>query len=399
MRPRLGFSLLLPVLFLALASTAFAHTWYVDGIHGIDSNNCETATTACKTIGHAINLARSRDVIYVAAATYTENLIIPFSLDIIGTKAKTTIIDGGGVAVTVSAPYNPGAYIILSNLTIQNGYGGSPADGDGGGISSDTDMMIIYSIVTGNNAGPYSSSGGGVYNGPNATMTIDKTTISGNTAYYGGGVACGGGGQNSLLIYNSTITDNIGMGASAILGSSCNLRLINDTISGNIDNGSNPEGAAIAVFSGTLGIDNSTISGNSNVAGAAAAGIWTPSGPGPAILTMQNSIIANNTPQNCSGVIASDGYNLSSDDTCNLTSTGDMSNTNPVLGALLNNGGATKTMAIKPGSPAIDAGNPAGCTDGHGHLLGADQRGDHRPGDPKLTTGCDIGAYEYQFPK
>jgi hypothetical protein len=56
-------------------------------------------------------------------------------------------------------------------------------------------------------------------------------------------------------------------------------------------------------------------------------------------------------------------------------------------------------MALLPGSPAIDAGNPAGCTDGRGHVLGIDQRGYHRPGDPALTTGCDIGAYEVQFPK
>jgi len=43
-------------------------------------------------------------------------------------------------------------------------------------------------------------------------------------------------------------------------------------------------------------------------------------------------------------------------------------------------------------SPAIDAGNPAGCTDHQGNLLATDQRGAPRAGR------CDIGAYEYTIP-
>ena len=39
------------------------------------------------------------------------------------------------------------------------------------------------------------------------------------------------------------------------------------------------------------------------------------------------------------------------------------------------------------GSPAIDTGNPNGCTDGLGHLLKRDQRGQPRP-DKEDTGGC-----------
>jgi hypothetical protein len=73
-----------------------------------------------------------------------------------------------------------------------------------------------------------------------------------------------------------------------------------------------------------------------------------------------------------------------------------MNNTDPLLGPLQNNGGPTQTMALQEGSPAIDAGNPAGCTYGHGHLLKTDQRGLPRP-DKEDTGGCDIGAYESQI--
>jgi hypothetical protein len=40
-------------------------------------------------------------------------------------------------------------------------------------------------------------------------------------------------------------------------------------------------------------------------------------------------------------------------------------------------------------SLAIDAGDPAGCTDGAGEPLSVDQRGVARVGR------CDVGAYEY----
>ena len=67
----------------------------------------------------------------------------------------------------------------------------------------------------------------------------------------------------------------------------------------------------------------------------------------------------------------------------------------PKLGPLQNNGGPTQTMALLAGSPAIDTGNPAGCTDGKGHLLITDQRGLPRP-DTEDSHGCDMGAYERQ---
>jgi hypothetical protein len=114
-------------------------------------------------------------------------------------------------------------------------------------------------------------------------------------------------------------------------------------------------------------------------------------------MTLQNSIVANNSGGNCyaRATITSNGYNLSSDGTCNFNSRGDLNNHDPLLGPLQNNGGTTDTMALLAGSPAIDAGNPAGCTDGGGHLLTTDQRGMPRP-DREDTVGCDIGAYESQ---
>ena len=52
-------------------------------------------------------------------------------------------------------------------------------------------------------------------------------------------------------------------------------------------------------------------------------------------------------------------------------------------------------MALQIGSPALDAGNPAGCRDFLRNLLKTDQRGKRRPGGSE-NTGCDMGAYESQ---
>jgi len=132
-------------------------------------------------------------------------------------------------------------------------------------------------------------------------------------------------------------------------------------------------------------MNNSTVSGNS------AGGVFN-----NGTATVQNSIIANNSGTNCNGTITSHGYNLSSDGSCAFSNSGDRDNTDPVLGTLGYYGGPTPTIPLLAGSPAIDAGNPSGCsTDGLGHLLKTDQRGMPRP-NPEDSGGCDIGAYESQ---
>jgi|ERR1700674_474476 len=355
-------SLLSLALFLALAPAALASsTWYVDGVNGSDSNDCKSPRHACKTIGHAISLASSGDSIMVAAATYTENITIGFSLKVIGAGAATTIIDGGGVSrvVTISAA---NAHVTLSKLTIRNG--GTP------------------------------SFGGGIYN--IGTLTINNSAVSGNLAF-AQNVAAGGGIFNSgtLTIANCTVSTNSARAFAGALGGGVanagTLTINNSTISGNSASAFRAQGGGIASFGqgGTITINNSTLSGNR------ALGPHPEGGGIGGTATLQNSIVANNQAGNCNGTITSNGYNLSSDGTCNFNNTGDLNNTDPKLGQLGNYGGPTQTMPLLSGSPAIDVGNPSGCTDGNGHLLKTDQRGKPRP-DKEDTGGCDMGAYERQ---
>jgi hypothetical protein len=404
-------SLLFLALLLAQALTARASTtWYVDGVTGSDSNTCSAPTIACKTIAHAISVAASGDAIMVAPATYTETLTINISLKVIGSSAATTIVDGGHAAAvfTISAAT---ANVTLSNLTIRNGSGGTAGGGvindgaltinsssisgngggAGGGISNSGALRIHNSTISSNGA----ASGGGI--GNSGTLTISDSTINGNGSYNGGGII----NRGTLRINRCTLSGNtvgricsqfwcLGGYGGAIANLGGQMTINNSTLSGNLA-ASSGGGISNEVFLGVVGrlaINNSTVSGNG---GGHGGGIYN-----TAKVTLQNSIVANSpSGGNCYGIMTSNGYNLSSDGTCTFTNTGDLNNTDPILGTLQNNGGPTLTMALSSGSPAIDAGNPSGCTDGQGHLLKTDQRGKPRP-DPEDAGGCDIGAYESQ---
>jgi hypothetical protein len=328
-----------------------------------------------------MSLASSADSIMVAAATYTENLSISISLKVIGSGATTTIVDGGG-AGTVFTISSGTANVTLSNFTIRHGSGGF----SGGGVINDGTLTINSSTISGN-GGNY---GGGIRN--SGTLRIHHSTISNNIgAFTGGGI----GNSGTLTITDSTVSGNLASVGGGISNNGA-LRINNSTLSGNsairhcaghFCYGGN--GGAVFSLGGHLTINNGTLSGNS--AGLWRGGIYN----GPATATLQNSIVANNSGGNCYGTMTSKGYNIDSDGTCNLFNSGDRSNNDPMLGPLQNNGGPTQTLALLPGSPAIDAGNPSGCTDGSGHLLTTDQRGYPRH-DPEDTSGCDMGAYDSQ---
>ena len=108
--------------------------------------------------------------------------------------------------------------------------------------------------------------------------------------------------------------------------------------------------------------------------------------------TLHNTIVFGNTDYDivaCSEFV-SEGYNLvgvlSASSGCGHDAAGDQVNVDPRLFTLI---GAPAFHPLRLGSPAIDAGDPAGCTDHNGKPLAGDQRGVARSGR------CDIGAYEF----
>jgi predicted outer membrane repeat protein len=260
--------------------------------------------------------------------------------------------------------------VTLSGLTIADG---NPGD-DGGGIFNAGTLAVAGCILSGNSAFGY---GGGIDN--MGMLAVTDSTFSANTAgAVGGGIA----NLTALTVTGCTFSGNSAPDGGAI-GTDGTLTLANSTITGN----SASDGGAINNF-GTLAVTNSTLAGNS---ADRAGGIFQGSGTA----TVGNTILAGNTAAGSApdvfGAVASQGHNLVGDPAggSGFVAT-DLLGLDPLLGPLQDNGGLTQTMALLPGSPAIDAGSnalvPAGLT--------ADQRGLAR-----IVGGAvDIGAFERQAP-
>jgi hypothetical protein len=377
-----------------LAAQADGTTFYVNGVSGSDKNDCRSPQRACKTIGHAVRISASGDSIDVAAALYPENVAIHHSLHIRGAGADSTIVDGERHGSEFLIAFNPRVDVTISGMTMRDG-GGS---GDGGAIYHCGGSLRLEDVVVEGNrvrGGGLNGYGGMMYNCPSSTATIVESTIRNNSAQVGGAI-CNGG---LLTILRSTFNGNTALdvrGGGAIFNYGV-LHVANSTFSGNKAAG----GFGGAIHNGQLvgltggaQIDNSTISGNTAAFGKTPGGAIN-NMPGLPIY-VQNTILAGNGPQNCGGApLETEGFNLSSDASCDLDGAGDFNGVDPKLGSLRNNGGPTFTMALRPGSPAIDAGNRSGCRDWLGDLLATDQRGMPRP-DRHEGRGCDIGAYERQ---
>jgi uncharacterized repeat protein (TIGR01451 family) len=328
--------------------------WYVSP-SGNNANDCQTPTTPCVTINGPLEKAgfTTGDTVLVATGTYTgsssEVALLSKAVRLLGgwngtftTQSGTSTLDGQGARRGITV--NSGATAIVERFTLQNGYVGS---GDGGGIANSGNLTLNNSVVSNNKA--YNS--GGIYN--DGTLTLNNSTVSGNTANYssGGGIL----NRGTLILNNGTVSGNTA-----------------------------PFGGGIYNY-GTLTLNSSTVGGNT--ATHTGGGIYRESGT----VALQNSILGENmagSAPNCSGPIGSAGYNLIGNISgCTFNSTsGDLTNVDAKLGPLE---GSPDYHPLLLDSPAINAGNPAGCTGSTGLLI-TDQRG-----FPRFSR-CDIGAYELQ---
>jgi CSLREA domain-containing protein len=228
-------------------------------------------------------------------------------------------------------------------------------------------LMIADSLIQENNSSGISMSGG--------RLELSRSTIADNHRVNAGG------GISAFNLASAEIRE------SAIWGNSSGeaggglvlwavdpgvLRLENVTIHGNQ---AGTTGGGLEAGHGAIVLNNVTLTQNT---APSAGGIHS-----TAHLTVANSILAENTNGNCTGVITSLGYNIENGMSCPLIGPGDHSGTGIPLGPMHDNGGPTYTRAIFSPGPAFDMGNDAACA-------ATDQRGILRP----QGAHCDIGAFE-----
>lgn len=372
-----------------------------------------------------------------SATQIKAQLCITAPMTITGAGAATTIVDveQRSRVLVVSADGD----LELTGVTVQNGKDTDASSQivGGGGISNEGKLRVADAVVTDGsavgcgggirNAGTLTvertvieknqgNNGGAVCQVLPGTMTISDTTMRDNDAVFAGGAIWNVGGdaaiRRSVVHRNSADVQGGGIYVAGFDVVDHVTRITNSTISGN-DSGGDGGGLEVpGPLAAVVRLANVTITGNTaakqNV-NATGGGVHLNK---TGAVTVRNTIVAGNvrdaaTPSDCSFAtelgqhLVSEGHNLiGTTDLCFLSGdlTGNVVGADAKLGALADNGGPTATHALLPGSPAIDAGNPSGCTDSDGAPLTQDQRGLPRAADGNgdTTARCDIGAFEVQ---
>lgn len=320
--------------------------------------------------------------------------------------SRVFTVDSGSVDVTIegltithgltsgNAPANTGGgirFLGTGILTIDRcRVVDNEAGGAGGGICLDKTLSGTIRVLSSEVSGNTSASFGGGICSEDGILEIIDSTIAGNTSMMlGGGILS----YNGATILRSTISENnADAHGGGILAYKGVFHIINSTIASNIAGSRGGALASIINYPVTVNLVNSTVAGND--AGSSGGGIYLfhPN----MTLNVENSIVALNTAPTAPDIDVAAVVNQSAsligvDPGLEVDGSG-----KPLLDL---NGGATRTIALLPGSPAIDAGDDALALDEKSAALSTDQRGS---GFDRIVKGLatsaaatvDIGAFE-----
>ena len=301
----------------------------------------------------------------------TGDLDITGALTLSGTGSGTVTIDGNAIDRVFEIRSGGSAY--FTDMTIT---GGTATASNGGGIYINSGgSMVITDAVISSNTATTTGDGGGISN--SGTLHADSIRVTGNSAQTGGGIL---NFSTVAVITNSLIDNNtatLGGGGVQSINAGADITMINVTISGNLslDRGGGFYNGKDAELIHVTITDNTANDGG---------GIYE--GTGGPTTYIASSIVAGNFDSagstDVSGSFSSGGYNIIGDVTGGSGwIASDQQNTDPLLGTLSDNGGATLTHALLAGSPAENTADPAS-------TIATDQRGATRTGT------FDVGAVE-----
>ena len=322
-----------------------------------DGGSCDGA--ACHSIRAALEVAAEGDTIHVPAGDFALDaklgpLQVANALTLEGAGAESTTVHPNG-GFTVFEARSPQLPARIAHLTVSGG----GSEGEGGNVYNTGRLVLDHVRVTGGSA----ASGGGVAN-HDGTLEIDHSLLDGNRAESNGGAIYDYGIETggALTISDSTIAGN-----SALAG-----------------------GGLATAGGGRVRTELQRVTVARNAAGRLGGGVY--SGADGGTVEATGTIVAANTspasvaradvPSDCYGLVEGDGTNLESAGDCGFATQAD-----PQLSANLQPlGGETAVLALAATSPAIGLARE-GCG-------GTDQRDVPRPQGP----GCDAGAYELAAP-
>lgn len=354
------------LLALLVPATAGAATFTVTS--QADQPDQNTADDACAAAGGACtlraavqqaNASLGADRITLPQGTYTLGSALPAvttTIDIDGAGARTTVIDG--VAGARVADVTGGGSMTWSGITLTGG--GAGLSIQGADLTLDGVAVRDNTLTTGG-----TGEGGGIYLFT-GSLTLRRSTVSGNVVTSTGGNALGGGvavaGGTTFVAERSTISGNRAAGMTASFGGGLSIR----------DNA-------------TVTLRHVTLAGNAVGTTPVGANLYRQSATKP--VTLEDSVIADPSgAQSCAfGAMApltAVGRSLDTGTSCGLPA-GQLSSTPAGLGPLTAAGGQTDVQVPLAGSALRDAA--VGCGP-----AGGDQRGAPTPSG----GGCDIGAAE-----
>ncbi|MEH6347072.1 MAG: choice-of-anchor Q domain-containing protein [Bermanella sp.] len=338
---------------------------------------------------------------------------------------------GGGAIAFVNHQDDAGNTLVIEKGTFSN----NQANGYGGAILIRSAKTITinestFSTNTANNfsnGGVISAHGGALALDRSAVVSISDTTLDGNSAQRSGGALhiSDLNADGSISLVETNLVNNVATedGAAIYADATQALALNIEKTSINANTASNNGGALYVGGSLlTLNMENTTISGNSAIQGAgiyfagavvqgssishasiieniASNGAGAIQAGASPVVSLSHAVISGNTGtvrQACVGddqtgfslsyslvneIPGSDGCADYLDDATNTLTTSD-----PLLGALENNGGKGRTHYPLETSPLVDMGNTSIDT-----APEFDQRGSTRI----MRGTIDIGAVEY----
>lgn len=288
-----------------------------------------------------------------------------------------------GQAASGGAIHATGTVLVLSGVTLDNNRAVDAGGSFGGAIYSAGGSAITLNLTRATNN--QADHGGAIYTNGTDFLALNEFVAEANQARYNGGAVAHTGTRLTIgqsLFHNNAVTDAASTGGAIEVApaTSSTLSIVNTTFEGN----TGAMAGALAVRSVGGGTINNATFANNNGGAKGTILAW---GAGTQVTLTNTLVSAGLGGPNCQAdapaVLVDGGNNLQFGGSVDHSCGASIPQADPLLAPLANNGTGffSQTMALQPGSPAINAGS--GCEM-------VDQRGVARP----IGPACDIGAFE-----